>query len=48
MIVSSTICSLASGIDDLDLDFGHEIDFVFRAAIHFGMALLAAEAADLA
>ena len=34
------------GDDDFDLDFGQEAHGVFGAAIHFGMALLAAVAFD--
>ena len=33
--------------DDLDLDLGNEIDGILGAAVHFGVAFLAAEAADL-
>src|SRR5262245_46673665 len=32
---------------DLDLDLGHEVDGVLRAAVHLGVPLLPAEAADL-
>ena len=32
--------------DDFDLHLGHEVDAVFRAAVHLGVALLPAEAAD--
>ena len=39
--------SLSSRHDDLDLDLGDEIDLVLGAAVHFGVALLAAETADL-
>ena len=38
---------LVVGHDDFDLDLGQEIDRVLRAAVHLGVALLAAEAADL-
>src|SRR5438876_11930457 len=34
--------------DDLDFDLGQEVDQVFGAAIDFGVALLPAEAPDLA
>ena len=34
--------------NDLDLDLGKKIDFVFAAAIDFGVAFLAAEAFDFA
>ena len=33
---------------DLDLHLGQEVDDVFRAAVQFGVPLLAAEALDLA
>src|SRR3990167_9342254 len=38
---------IAVGDHDLDLDLGDEIDGVLRAAVHFRVPLLAAEAADL-
>ena len=47
MIVSITRCRLLVGHDDLDLHLGHEIDGVLRAAVHLGVPLLPAEAADL-
>ena len=34
------------GDHDLDLDLGHEVDFVLGAAVHLGVALLAAETTD--
>ena len=33
--------------DDFDFHFRHEVDAVFRAAVHLGVAFLPAEAADL-
>ena len=38
---------LRLGHHDLDLDFGHKVDRVFRTAVHLRVALLPAKAADL-
>ena len=46
-IASIAVLQLAVVDDDFDFHLGHEIDAVLRAAVHFGVSLLAAEAADL-
>ena len=45
-MVSSTALEFRVGNHDFHFDLGHEVDFVLRAPVHLGMALLAAETAD--